>query len=138
MGACQDSPFFMQYKKVDVAEWHTRDSVVFRLPETTDSTSYGVKVHVRAIQNFKYDNLALVVKLKEGKKTISTDTVRYTMLDENGESYGTGFPYVEHEANLKGRYILSPDKKYRIKVTHIMRLDPLNGISDIGVTITAD
>lgn len=137
MGACQDSPMFMKYSSVDVQGWHSGDAVTFRLPEVEDSAQYCVKIHVRTLQNYRYDNLSLVARLKDGKKVLSVDTVNYSILDVNGDSRGIGFPYVEQEMSLPHKYTIKPKKKYKVVITHVMRLDPLDGVSEVGVTIAS-
>lgn len=133
--ACQESPFYMTYKPVKISGWDSRDTVVFKLPEIKSPSSYTVTVSIRAIQSFKYDNLGLAVMLYEGRDVVSKDTVMYDLYDSYGENKGKGFPYVEYEENLKRTYHFSPDKRYKIKITHIMRLDPLDGVANVGVTL---
>ena len=70
-----------------------------------------------------------------GKKVISTDTIRYQIYDDLGEHNGTGFPFVEHSEALPHKFVMQPNKKYKMKITHIMRLDILDGICDVGVEI---
>lgn len=133
LASCQDIPFYSKYKSVDANAWQSRDTLVFRLPKVEEAQEYNVTVAMRAVQSFKYDNFALSVKLYEGKTLISTDTLLYNIYDKYGQHKGTGFPYVEYEGNLQHRYVLSPEKKYKVKVTHIMRLDPMDGVADVGL-----
>lgn len=135
LAACHDNTMYMKYKSVDAREWHAHDTLVYKLPEIENDMNVSVTVGVRTLQSFKYDNLAVVAKLYEGKHLISQDTVNYIILDKNGENIGTGFPYAEHFRNISHRYALKAKKKYKIKLTHIMRLDPLDGVSDVGITI---
>lgn len=135
LAACQDIPFFSKYYAVDTEGWDSRDTLVYSLPEVTSSADYDVTVSVRTIQSYKYDNLALVLRLYEGKKLVSVDTVKYDIYDMNGEHRGTGFPYVEHETALHHSFQLLPKKHYKVKATHIMRLDPLDGICNVGIEI---
>jgi len=135
LAGCQDIPFFSCYNAVDATGWYNRDTLVVKLPEVETPSTYDVTVSVRTIQGFKYDNLALVVKLYEGKKVISVDTVKYVVYDKEGKSNGKGFPYVEYTETLKHSYKLLPKKKFKAKITHIMRLDPFDGVCDVGMEV---
>jgi len=132
---CQDIPFFSCYKAVDAMGWYNRDTLVVKLPEVATPSTYDVMVSVRTIQGFKYDNLALAVRLYDGKKVISVDTVKYVIYDKEGRAKGNGFPYVEHTNTLKHSYKLLPKKKYKAKIYHIMRLDPFDGVCNVGIEV---
>ena len=133
--ACQESPFYMTYKPVDTSGWDSRDTIVFMLPEIESPSSYNVNVSVRTIQSFKYDNIGLAIMLYEGRNVVSKDTVVYDVYDSHGENKGKGFPYVEYEESLTHTYYFNPGKRYKIKITHVMRLDPLAGLANVGVTL---
>lgn len=132
---CHDIPFFTQYHQVNTEAWASKDFLIFKLPEVEHAEDYDVKVAVRTIQTYKYGNLSLVLRTYEDKNLISTDTVSYKIYGENGEQKGTGFPFVEHEMPLQHTINFLPQKKYKIKISHIMRLDPLDGVSDVGISV---
>lgn len=133
--ACQDFPFYSTYKSVNVEGWEARDTLVYKLPVVESPSAYDVSVAVRTSQGFKYENLALAIRLYEGKKTISVDTVKFKLYGTNNEQKGTGFTYVENEISLKHQFKLKPQKKYKVKITHIMRLDPFDGVCDVGLNM---
>ena len=137
LGACTDSPMFFQYKPVNAMGWQSCDSVVFKLPEVEEDTPCDVSVCIRSLRSYRYQDLALVVKLKEGRTVVCTDTVKYRMLSDDGESMGEGLSFMEYDMPIKHRYTLKPDKKYKVKITHIMRLDPLDGVSEVGLSIAS-
>lgn len=132
--ACQDMPFFTEYKSVDTQGWYATDVFVYKLPEVEENAQCNAKVCVRALQNYEYDNLALVVRMYEGKKEVSVDSVYLKLFDENGVSTGIGFPHTEYSCDIKSKQ-LKPGKKYKFKISHIMRLDPLQGISEVGIEL---
>lgn len=133
--ACQDIPFYSSYKSVDAQGWNAVDTLVFKLPSVDEERQFDVNVDLRTVSSFKYNNLKLAVRLYEGKRVVSVDTVAYKLYNEKGKRLGKGFPYVEYNSTLKHSIRLLPEKKYRVKVTHIMRMDPFDGISDVGITI---
>lgn len=133
--ACQDIPFYSVYKMVDVTGWDGDKVLTFRLPEQEELRNCDVTFGIRLSRKFHYENIAFVAYLYEGKTLVSTDTIDVKVLNEYGEHVGNGMNYVVNETELSHQYTLKPKKKYKVKVRHIMRKDPFDGVSGIGITL---
>lgn len=133
--ACHDIPFYSVYKLVDVTGWQTKDTLVYRLPEQDELRDAKVTFGIRLSRQFHYENIVLVARMFEGKKLVSSDTLNIKVLDEYGEHIGNGLNYVVTEKELDHQYLLKPGKKYKLKIHHIMRQNPFDGVSGVGVTL---
>lgn len=130
--ACYDGLLFSDYKSVDAQSWYASDTLVFKLPKVEEDATRDVNVKLRALQTYSYSNMALAVHLVEGQKTVSVDTVRFTIYDKEGKATGAGFPFIEYSSIIKDVHFKA-DKAYKIKIIHVMRLDPIEGISQVGI-----
>lgn len=135
--ACQDSSMYMQYHTVDAKGWNSRDTLVFDLPEVESTSAFNVEYGLRVWRNYNYENFIMVAKLCDGKKVVSTDTISFAVYDKSGKQDGAGLNFIELTKPLNHQYTLKPKKKYKLKVTHIMMLDPLDGVGNVGVSIVS-
>lgn len=135
--ACQDSSMYMQYKTVEAKGWNSQDTLVFELPEVENTTSFNVDYGLRVWRNYKYENCVLVAKLCEGNKVVSSDILTFDFCNDGEEQEGFGLNFLELKKTLGHKYTLKPEKKYKLKVTHKMKLNPLDGVGNVGVSIVS-
>lgn len=129
--------FFSGYKTIENHSWDKRDTVTFELPLTNDRngiTAVDMQVGVRTLGEFQYSKIYLKVELCTNDSVIDCDTVSVPIFDEKGKPYGSGFPYIE--AVAKGKSLqLNPYTAYNVKITHIMRMNSIEGVYDVGVEL---
>ncbi|MBT8273546.1 MAG: gliding motility lipoprotein GldH [Bacteroidia bacterium] len=123
--------------------WHKDDIIEFQvsLPDTTNA--YDVFVNIRNSNDFKYNNLFLIVELNHPNGKVKKDTLEYRMTTAEGEFLGSGFTDVkENKLWYKQGLVFDETGVYTFKIQHAMRengvvdgIDNLEGIIDIGLRI---
>jgi len=68
---------------------------------------------------------------------MSRDTIEFVLADIEGRWLGKGWGAIKDNSVLLNRSMRFPLKgKYEFKIQQAMRVDTLDGISDIGIQIT--
>ena len=132
--SCQDSLLYSEYKEIPNARWDSRDTLTFTLPEPEHPIDATLTVSLRSRQDYKYQYVALTVEHLIDSCTISTDTLHITLYDSNGQPLGHGFPISDNHSRPLPIH-LGKDEHHTMRITHSMRLNPLEGIPDVAVSV---
>lgn len=123
---------YSEYHRLPEGGWRYADTLVF-MPVHADSVCGGrFVVALSHDSNYPYEDLWLEVKSAEGEANRPvTDTLHLTLADGYGNWTGRGIgPTFQLSDTL-------PERVHRsgapVKVRHIMRVDTLRGINQVGV-----
>ena len=143
--SCDSNAVFDKYESTP-NEWH-KDSIVqfnFKAPDTLKN--YNLFVNLRNTNDYKFNNLYLLVELNYPNGKAVKDTLEYKMAAPNGELLGTGFSDIK-ENKLWYRGFDEPFKfkeegDYIVNIQHAMRnngdvngIENLDGITEIGFRV---
>lgn len=143
--SCDSKAVYDIYKPVP-NEWH-KDSVAnfnFKAPDTIKT--YNLYVNLRNTNDYKFNNLFLIVELGYPNGKAVKDTLEYKMAAPNGELLGTGFSDIKENKlwfrGYKTPFKFSEKGEYRVAIQHAMRengnvngVENLEGITDIGFRV---
>lgn len=143
--ACDSSQVFDEYKSVP-DQWPKDKTIQFNVISPDTIHPYDLFVNIRNTNDYRYNNLFLIVEMSYPNGKVSTDTLEYRMTTPEGKFLGTGFTDVkENKLWYKGHdqpFVFSENGPYTIKVQHAMRtngsvngVENLEGIIDIGLRI---
>jgi gliding motility-associated lipoprotein GldH len=143
--SCDSNRVFDEYKSVP-NQWHKDSIISFNVIPPDSTSNYNLFVNLRNTNEYKYNNLFLIVEIDYPNGKIQKDTLEYKMADPNGKLLGTGFTDVkENKLWYKGfvkPFIFNESGGYKIKIQHAMRqngqvngIENLEGITDIGFRI---
>ena len=76
--SCDKKRVFDEYKSVGSA-WHKDSIVTFDLPELDSTKRYNLFVNLRDNNNYKYNNLFLIVAIESPNGFTKVDTLEYQM-----------------------------------------------------------
>ena len=133
--ACNNgSTYYSSHKHIEGSCWHRSDTVLLPIEHSNIHTAAATDdtlqlyVGVRYTNNYQYENLTVLAELTDDEGTpIWKDTVRLaTSLSANN-----GFCYREAFQPTHSLRTPAEGSKYTLHVTHLMTLDPLEGITDI-------
>ena len=136
--SCNQKNFLCNtYRPVPVEGWEANDTLTIALDTVRLHGEYSLEVGVRSTRLYPYKYLYLLAEITlSNPDTAMVDTIVCEITDTKGNFQGNGlsiygkvFP-VSNINMLKGQY-------GEIKIRHIMRRDPLPGLSDIGVLVSA-
>ncbi len=133
--SCTDSSELLEMKRLD-GNWPKNDVQKFSFNISDAQNPKNIIFVVRNNNDYPYSNIRLIVKLKEGKRVMKTDTLNYILAQSDGTWLGKGFGDTkEIMFQYKLNYKFPRNAKYEIGITQAMRTDSLKGIEDIGIKI---
>lgn len=114
--------------------WVYGDTVSIRLEiDSLEAHMEGtLEVGLRHTGEYPFSNLWLEIKSEDADQTVHYDTVGVDMCDSYGHWYGKGIGGSFQISEKIPRTVI-PDTLTRFTVRHIMRVDTLHGISQIGI-----
>ena len=140
LNACHTDTSYHVYQAVSGEEgWDKSDSLAFHLPVGLSSGEYRMEIGLRHTGEYPYRDIWLSVTQSEGDSIPPrTDTLHIYLTDEKGhwvQSGAMGGLY-QHVYVSDKPVIFSTDSIDRIfRITHLMRQNPLPGISDVGIRL---
>ncbi|MCB0507541.1 MAG: gliding motility lipoprotein GldH [Chitinophagales bacterium] len=129
--ACTSSHFYNEYKSVDTKNWKSTDTLTFDVEIEDIQANYNILVSVRHQKTYEFSNLWLTYFLENQPAKIEVPLFKL-----DGKPYGeSSGSLCTQTIPLKSNFHFPKKGKNIIKVVHLMRKDPLDGVSDIGIII---
>lgn len=140
--SCDKKRVFDEYQSVG-STWNMKKEVVFELPKMDTLKKYNLFINLRANDDYKFNNLFLIVSLEQPNGLTKVDTLEYEMADVNGTLLGEGFSDIK-ESKLyykeSVKFKASENNKIHIKQAvrqtgKIEGVQDLEGITEIGFRV---
>ena len=140
--SCDSNSVFDTYKSVP-NQWHKDSIVSFKVNPPDSINAYNLFVTLRNTNDYKFNNLFLIVGMNFPNGKVIKDTLEYKMAKPNGELLGSGFSDVkENKLWYKEQVVFEESGEYTVNIQHAMRENgkvngviDLEGITDIGFRI---
>lgn len=132
--ACEQKHFYNEYKPVDVNAWKSTDTLSYLFDVKDINASYDLSISIRYQNNYEFSNIWLSISdIIDAEKTVRFNV---PLFKKDGKPYGekSGSLYTQTMPFQK-QIKFSKAGKYNIKLVQLMRKDPLDGISDVGIII---
>jgi gliding motility-associated lipoprotein GldH len=134
--SCDPSRVFEKNIAIQHRTWEQKNPLAFDVPVQDTVSAHDLYINVRNAGNYQYSNLFLFVKMVFPDGRIAIDTVECTLADPSGKWLGDGLGDIYDNQKLFKRGIRFPRKGlYRFEIEQAMRIDPLQGITDIGLRL---
>jgi gliding motility-associated lipoprotein GldH len=125
--------------------WDRNDTIGFTMPQLDSLQKYNVFLHVRNTNEYRFNNLFLIVSMNFPHGKTVVDTLEYRMANADGSWLGQGIGNVkENKLWYKERVSFFEEGNYNITITHAVRnngdvegVTKLEGITDVGYSIEA-
>lgn len=142
LASCDSNRVFDVYKSIP-NQWHKDSLVSFKVNPPDSINPYNLFVNLRNNDDYKYNNLYLIVEMNFPHGKTIKDTLQYRMAKPNGELLGTGFTDVkENKLWYKEGVVFNESGEYTINIQHAMRENGkvngvvnLEGITEVGFRI---
>lgn len=139
---CDSNSIFDEYQSVS-NQWNKDSIITFKVNPLDSINGYNVFVNLRNTNDYKYNNLFLIVSTKFPNGKVIQDTLEYKMAKPNGEFLGTGFSDLkENKLWYKENVVFQESGEYQFTIQHAMRengkvdgIVNLEGITDVGLRI---
>jgi gliding motility-associated lipoprotein GldH len=133
--ACKQDHYFSEYKSVDIKSWKSTDTLFYVLDIEDSKALYDIAVSVRHQKNYEFSNLWLnIIDNYSNLKTAFRLEVPLFKKDGNPFGKVSGSLCTQNMPFQKNIKFPKPGK-YKIRIVQLMRKDPLDGISDIGIIV---
>ena len=143
LASCNPNIEYIQYNSVN-GIWH-KDSIQnfsFEI-ESAGSKLYKSFINLRINEKYQFNNIFLIVSIRDSLNLISKDTLEYKLADKYGNFIGKKkINIVENTLLHKENLSLDEQKKYFISIEHAMRiinkvggLESLSGVIDVGYKV---
>lgn len=142
MVGCDSNRIYDEYKSVPKA-WNKDSIISFKINPPDSLNRYNLFVNLRNTNEYKYNNLFLIVEMVFPHGKTLKDTLEYKMADPTGKLLGTGFTDIkENKLWYKENIIFNESGSYKVDIQHAMRENgkvngvvDLEGITDVGFRI---
>ena len=138
--SCDKKRVFDEYKSVG-SSWNKDSTVTFNLPQLDSTKRYNLFVNLRANNNYKYNNLFLIVALELPNGFTKVDTLEYQMANPDGTLLGDGFSDIK-ESKLVYKENVRFRSTYKVHIKQAVResgkvpgVKALDGITEVGFRI---
>ncbi len=140
--SCDKKRVFDQYAKLD-GTWSHKDTVSFSFEQKDTVSPYNLFLNIRDNADYPFNNLFVIVTMKNPDNEIKTDTLEYAMANPDGSLLGEGFTDIkENKLWYQENFVFKKAGNYKVSITHALRetgsitgLENLPGITDIGFRI---
>lgn len=125
--------------------WGETEMVEFKIPEMDSLEKYNLFINIRNTNQYKFNNIFLIVSMNFPHGKTVTDTLEYRMANPDGSWMGQGIGDVkENKLWYKENVQFSEQGNYTVDITQAMRnngalegVTKLEGITDVGFSIEA-
>ncbi|QAA82161.1 gliding motility lipoprotein GldH [Aequorivita sp. H23M31] len=140
--SCDSNTVFSETKAMD-GFWGETEVVDFNLPQLDSLKNYNIFVNIRNTNEYKYNNIFLIVSINFPYGKTVTDTLEYRMANPDGSWMGQGIGDVkENKLWYKEGVRFFEDGNYNVTIEQAMRnngsvegVRKLEGITDVGLSI---
>lgn len=134
LGACAPGHNdYSRFENLPTQGWVYGDDVVFVTDSVAPPTTQALGVVLRHNNEYPYSNLWLEITYRDNGAT-RRDTVDIELADRYGRWHGSGFGTLyQIERSVNDKIMLRGNDS--IAVRHIMRVDTLRGLEQVGITL---
>ena len=134
-----DDNFYSAFATFDDAQWEYADAQTFRVDTLSDSIapSGTLVLTLRHTHGYPYSNIWLELDYAHGDSIQQIDTLNIILADVYGHWQGRGMGS-SFQVNDTLQHNMQLRRGQELRVRHIMRVDTLEGIEQIGITYLPD
>ncbi len=140
--SCESNTVFSETRAMD-GYWEATETVEFKLPQLDSLKNYNLFLNIRNNNEYKYNNLFLIVSMNFPHGKTITDTLEYRMANPDGSWMGQGIGDVkENKLWYKENVQFFEAGNYTVAITQAMRnngavegVTKLEGITDVGFSV---
>jgi len=123
--------------------WNKNETIDFTLPQLDSLKSYNLFVNLRNTNDYRFNNIFLIISMEFPHGKTITDTLEYKMANPDGSWLGAGIGSVkENKLWYKENVSFLEKGNYKIRINHAVRnngtvegVTNLEGITDIGYSV---
>lgn len=126
LASCRGKTYHSEYRNLPQRQWSSRDTLRFDIPQVEADAEVLISVALRNTSHFRYKEIVMRLEILEGRKVVAS--TRLTVTPERR--------FLFNESHSKPQlFRLKAHKTYAFRLTQIMRLSPLDEITDVGILV---
>ena len=136
--SCSGDELYFRYEKVEKGDWY-KDSVLTFPIDTLMAEQigeYNISLEVTTSMLYAYSDIQLKIDHNLNDTIISSDTMRFKIVDDYGKWMGRGVGSLRQlSIPYKTSVLLDSTRNYEINIFHLINKDPLHGIEKVGIRV---
>ncbi|MFH2142297.1 MAG: gliding motility lipoprotein GldH [Bacteroidota bacterium] len=134
--SCDSSRVYEENIPVDNYIWERNNISTFTANINDTKSAHNVYINIRNSGSYEFNNVYLFITIASPSGTVAKDTFECILADDRGKWYGSGIGDIFHLQIPYKINIFFPDTgNYVFEFEQAMRVEKLQGISDIGLRI---
>jgi gliding motility-associated lipoprotein GldH len=134
--ACDRNVLYEKNERIPDASWNKNQKLEFLVDIPDTLKPHHIFINIRNLNNYPMSNLFLFVSITSPDELFNRDTVLYYLAEPSGKWVGKGFGNVwSNRYRYKSNVRFPVSGTYRFEIQQAMRIDDLEGISDIGLRV---
>lgn len=136
LSSCFEMPYYSESLAVDSSGWSSSDTLKFELNISDSTQRFNSQIDLSHTGNYPYSNLYLFIDITYPNSKHRVDTLECVLADKRGRWYGSGLgDMVNHRIEYLGDIAFPLSGDYEVAITHGMRSNPLEEITDLGLRL---
>ncbi len=134
--SCDKNKVFEKNLEIDKGLWNSENIAEFDIDINETKIPYNILINIRNAHLYPTSNIWLFVTTVSPKGKSQRDTVEFILANEKGEWLGDGMGDIwDNSLPFKEKIGFPKKGKYKIRIQHGMRVNPLPFILEIGVRV---
>jgi gliding motility-associated lipoprotein GldH len=136
LAACDKQVVYEKNKRIPEASWNKNQILEFPVEIADTIQPHHIFINVRNLNTYPLSNLFLFVTITSPDGLHNRDTVQCYLAEPSGKWVGKGFGNVwSNRFRYKSNVRFPVSGVYHFKVEQAMRMEDLEGISDVGLRV---
>ncbi|SRX52794.1 gliding motility lipoprotein GldH [Aequorivita sp. CIP111184] len=140
--SCESNTVFSETQSME-DYWGAGEVVEFKLPQMDSLKNYNLFLNIRNTNDYKFNNIFLIVSMNFPHGKTVTDTLEYRMANPDGSWMGQGIGDIkENKLWYKEHVQFFEEGNYTVDIAQAMRnngavegVTKLEGITDVGFSV---
>lgn len=134
LAACDNQTIYHTYQNLSIEGWKKTDTLKYQLPAQLAGKQYDLEVGLRHTENYPYQDIWMEI-LYPLSPDRHPDTLHITLADKQVNWKGNGTSSNLYQYTSPHHPVTFSPSDSMVQIIHIMRDEPLKGISDVGIRL---
>lgn len=131
--SCEDNLYYTLYQDLPRTEWDSKEPLNFCIPPAENTLDVAVTLGVRTTTKFRYKDIVARAELLDGDSVISSVPLNITLYQ--GEGATREGIFIKENYSKSQSLHMQAHHNYTLRVTHLMRLNPLDEVQSVGIIV---
>lgn len=136
LSSCSERKVYDKYAHTTLSGWEKTDTLIYNVPSVEATDIYQLALGLRITNKFPFTALTMIVEQQFlPADTVVRDTLNCKLVDAKGNYDGGGINYYQYRFPISDMALQKGDSIH-IRVRHDMKREVLEGVCEVGITLT--